>query len=109
MASSSQVLERLRQKGLDKEFRYNGTTLGIADSHAYEADELEIIKIFRFEGMSNPSDEEVIYLIKASDGVTGFFQYVYGTYAAQEGMEGLDNFMRQIPEAGHEEQLTFQL
>lgn len=109
MTSSSQVLEKLRQKGLDKEYRYNGTGLGIDNEKTYQPEELEIIRIFRFEGISNPSDMEVIYLIRASDGTTGYLQDIYGAYGGQEGIEGLDNFLRQVREAGHEEQMTFEL
>jgi len=109
MTSSSQVLERLRQKGLDKEFRYNGEGLHIGEGKTYQPHELEIIRIFRFEGVSNPSDMEVIYLIKATDGTIGYFQDTYGAYANQEGHEGMDNFVRQIQEAGHDEQITFEL
>jgi len=52
---------------------------------------------------------EVIYVIRAKDNTLGFFQEAYGLYANQEGMEGLDNLLRQIPEAGHDEQITFEL
>ena len=109
MTSSSQILERLKSKGIDKEYRYDGRGLRIGDGKSYAPDELEIVKIYRFEGVSDPSDMEVIYLIRSKDGVTGFFQEVYGVYANQEGMEALDNFLRQLPEAGHDEQLSFEL
>jgi hypothetical protein len=71
--------------------------------------EPEITKVYRFEGMSNPSDMEVIYLIKACDGTIGYFQDVYGAYAAEEPLEGLNNFIRQIPEAGRTDQELFEL
>lgn len=109
MTSSSEVLQMLKQKGLDKEYRFNGRALSIDGTKSYQAAELEIIKIFRFEGISNPDDMEVIYLIKAGDGAIGYFQDIYGTYAGQDGMEGRDNFIRQITEAGHDQQLSFQL
>ena len=109
MTTSSQVLEKLRQKGLDKEYRYNGAGLSIANGRSYQPEELEIIRIFRFEGISNPDDMEVIYLIRADDGAVGYFQDIYGAYAGQEGTEGRNNFLRQVPEAGHDQQMTFQL
>jgi hypothetical protein len=109
MTTSSQVLEQLKQKGLNREYRYNGSALCIDKGKLYQPDELEIIRIFRFEGISNPDDMEVIYLIRASDGAIGYFQDIYGAYAGQEGTEGQDNFLRQIHEAGHDQQMTFQL
>lgn len=109
MTTSSQVLEKLRNKGIDKEFRYNGSGFSIDNGRSYLADELEIVKIYRFEGESNPSDMEVIYLISAGEGLTGFFQHGYGPAAGQEDIQGLNNFLRDITERGHEEQVQFEL
>ena len=109
MTTSSQVLNRLVEKGIGKQWQFNGAGLCIDDGRPYQADDLEIIKTFRFEGSSDPSDMEVIYVIRANDGVTGYFQDAYGTYAGQEGEERRDNFIRQIEVAGHDEQLSFEL
>jgi hypothetical protein len=106
MATSSHVLRLLWWKNIS-EFRFNGQGFSFYDNRSFEADDLEIIKIYRFEGMSNPADEEVIYLIRTKEGSLGYFHVGFGTYADQP--EDLANFLRQIPEAGHGGQIVFEL
>lgn len=47
-------------------------------------DEFEITEFYRFEGDSNPDDEEVVYAIESKDGIKGTLVNAYGTYS--EGM-----------------------
>lgn len=44
--------------------------------------EFEIVEVFRFEGDTNPSDEDVVYAIESKDGkVKGTITSAYGMYA----------------------------
>lgn len=46
--------------------------------------EFEITEIYRFEGDTNPSDEDVVYAIESKDGNRkGIFTSAFGTYADQ--------------------------
>lgn len=49
--------------------------------------EFEIKEIYRFEGDSNPDDEEIIYAIESKDGQKGLFVNGYGTSAEAVGAE----------------------
>lgn len=109
MATSSQVLEKLRLKGIDKEFRWSPEGFTIGEGKMYQPEQMEIVKVFRFEGVSNPSDMEIVYILKADDGTTGYSLDAYGTYSSHDNEEGYDNFIRKIPEAGHDQQMTFEL
>lgn len=111
MTTSSEVLEKLRQKKMDNEFRWTAEGFSAGKGKLYQPDELEIIKTFRFEGASDPSDTEILYIIRANDGLTGYSQDAYGVYSNHEDEEGYDNFIRQIPQpkAGHDDQLLFEL
>ncbi len=109
MTTSSQVLERLRQKKMDNEFRWTAEGFTAGKGKTYQPDQLEIIKTYRFEGASNPSDSEILYLIRANDGLIGYSQDAYGADTSHENEEGYDNFIRQIPEKGHDEQIPFEL
>jgi hypothetical protein len=43
--------------------------------------EFEIMEVYRFEGSTNPSDEDVVYAIESKDGqVKGVFTGAYGVY-----------------------------
>lgn len=110
MTTSSEVLEKLRQKKIDNEFRWTPDGFTAGKGKVYQPHDLEILKTYRFEGASDPSDMEILYIIKAvHDGLTGYSQDAYGVYSNHEKEDGYDNFIRQIPEAGRDEQLLFQL
>ncbi|MHA4812531.1 hypothetical protein ACX0G9_30845 [Flavitalea flava] len=110
MNTSSQILEKLRMANMDHEFRWTEEGFTANKGKTYQPDELEILKTFRFEGASDPSDTEILYIIRANDGLTGYSQDAYGVYSSHENERGYDNFIRQIPKAGNdEEQLLFEL
>lgn len=107
MTTVAQVLEKLRIKKMDNEFRYTEEGFTAGKGKVYQPDELEIIKVFRFEGVSDPSDMSVVYILEANDGLQGYSLDAYGVYSEHE--EGYDNFIRQVPVKGHEQQLLFEL
>ena len=109
MNTLSDVLEQLRLKKIDNEFRWTPEGFTAGKGKVYQPDQLTILKTFRFEGESDPSDMEILYLIKANDGLIGYSIDAYGMYSNHEGEEGYDNFIRQIPMADREEQLTFEI
>jgi len=109
MTTPSEVLERLRQKKMDHEFHWTPEGFTADKGKVYRPDELEILKTFRFEGASDPSDTEILYIIRANDGLIGYSQDAYGVYSSHDQEEGYDNFIRQIPQAGHDNQLLFEL
>jgi hypothetical protein len=52
------------------------------DKICLNPDEFEIVEVFRFEGDSNPSDEDVVYAVESKDGLTkGTITSAFGMYA----------------------------
>jgi hypothetical protein len=44
--------------------------------------EFEITEVYRFEGETNPSDEDVVYAVESKDGkIKGVLMGAFGTYA----------------------------
>lgn len=43
--------------------------------------EFDITEVHRFEGMSNPSDNSILYAIESQGGLKGTLVNAYGTYA----------------------------
>ena len=41
----------------------------------------EITEFYRFEGDSNPGDEEVVYAVTSNDGIKGTLVNAYGAYS----------------------------
>ena len=109
MNTLSDVLERLRVKKIDNEFRWTPEGFTAGKGKVYTPDQLTIIKTFRFEGESDPSDMEILYLIEADDGLIGYSIDSYGMYSSHEDEQGYDNFIRQVPVKDRDEQLIFQI
>lgn len=109
MATLSQILEKLRLKKMDNEFRLEDGCLSAGKGKKYNAEDLTIIKTFRFEGESDPSDSSILYIIEAKDGLIGYSLDAYGVYSNHEDEEGYDNFIRKINVEERDEQLLFQL
>ena len=108
MNTLSQILTKLTQKGYDNEFRWTKEGFSFKDK-TYQPEELTIVKTYRFEGESDPSDMSILYLIKANDGLIGYSLDAYGVYSNHDGEEGYDNFIGRISVKNNDEQLLFEL
>lgn len=47
----------------------------------FQPDQFNIVEVHRFEGMTNPDDNSVLYLIETEDGTKGTLVDAYGAYA----------------------------
>ena len=70
------VEDGLKSKGLKKKWK---------------AEELEVVKFYRFEGVSNPADNTILYVIECNDGNKGTLVDSYGAdvYISPEMIEKL--------------------
>jgi len=111
MTTLSSILEKLRLKKIDNEFRWSPEGFTAGKGKVYTPDQLTILKTYRFEGESDPSDMEILYIIKANDGLIGYSIDAYGMYSNHEDEGGYDNFIRQIPisNGNEQDQLTFEI
>ena len=65
-----------------------------------------IIKTYRFEGDSDPSDSSILYLIEANDGLVGYSIDAYGVYSNHDDVN-YDEFIRKINVSERDEQEIF--
>ena len=72
MNTLSNILEKLRLKKLDNEFRWSPDGFSAGKGKTYQPEDLKIVKVYRFEGESDPSDSSVLYIIEANDGLVGY-------------------------------------
>ncbi len=107
MSTVTAVLERLRIKNFDKEFCMTAEGFTPGNKKYYKPEELKIIRTYRFEGESDPSDSAIIYLFEANDGLIGYSIDAYGVYS-DHGDDGYDDFIRKIPVEERDEQQIFQ-
>jgi len=108
MNTLSQILEKLRQKGLDNEIKMtdHGKMQGVGINKIYNPEDLTIIKTYRFEGDSDPADNSVLYLLEDTEGQIGYIMDAYGMYSSQ-GATGFDDFLKKIPTADRDLQELF--
>ncbi|MEO7310141.1 MAG: hypothetical protein ABIX01_07080 [Chitinophagaceae bacterium] len=106
MSTLSQVLEKLRVKRQDNEFKMADGCFAGTNSKCYTPEELTIIKTFRFESESDPADNTILYILEANDGLVGYSIDAYGVYSNHED-DGYDDFIRKISVQDRDEQQIF--
>lgn len=103
MTTYSQVLNKLPSKGYGKELNISRAGAIFDDcEEILQANQLKIVKTYRFEGESDPSDMAVIYLLHSDSGEKGFILNAYGTYSDQDNPY-YDEFIKQVPVCDLEE------
>lgn len=107
MTTLATVLEKLRLKKRDNEFRMTEEGFGIGNGKFYTPEDLKILRTYRFEGASDPADSSILYIIEANDGLTGYSIDAYGAYSNHED-DGYDDFIKQIPIEETDERLIFE-
>lgn len=109
MTTLSQVLEKLRKKGVENEITMNEEKQMISDKlgKTYLPEDLLIFKTFRFEGDSDPGDNAVLYVVEDKDGEIGYIMDSYGAYSNHEGTE-FDDFIKKVPVEDRESQELFE-
>lgn len=94
MKPMSEIISSLQKEGHNKDFDVNkeGHLILLGSNKEYTANEVEILKIYRFEGMSNPGDSAILYLLKTKDGLSGTIIDSYGA----ENSTQITEFMNQM-------------
>ncbi len=98
MLTVSQILNKLRERGIENELKMNEDNMFfIENTDVFYRDpkELEIIKIYRFEGDSNPDDNAILYIIRDMRGTKSFLLDAYGAQTNIE--EEFIKFLKEIP------------
>lgn len=105
MTTLSGVLEKLRIKKQDNELIMTEEGFCSPAGKLYKEEDLTIIKTYRFEGDSDPSDSSILYLMEANDGLTGYSIDAYGVYSNHA--VNYDEFIRKINVSERDEQEIF--
>lgn len=80
----SQAMNALTDAGYSEGFKAEGTQIEASfSSKTYKPEELKIIETYRFDGMTNPQDDAVVFAIEASDGTKGTLVMSYGSQQGQ--------------------------
>ena len=106
MTTLSQVIEKLRLKRQDNEFILTTQGFTIGNGKFYQPQDLKIIKTFRFEGESDPSDSSILYVMEANDGSIGYSVDAYGAFSNHDDVD-YNGFIVKVPIEEREEKLLF--
>ena len=91
----SQTINALTDNGYKEGFKAGETKfIGTTSSKEYLPKELKIVQTYRFEGMTNPQDDSVVFAIEANDGVKGTLVMSYSSKHNQNV-----ELIKDIPEA----------
>ena len=89
--SLAEAITSLQREGFTADF--NLCDAGVENKHKKEVhsgDDLNVIKYYRFEGMSDPDDNTVLYVIETNSGEKGLLMDAYGAYSGNVSKELMD-------------------
>lgn len=90
----AQAINTLTKQGYKDGFRAEEDRIvGNNSAKKYLPDELKIVGTYRFEGMTNPQDDSVVFAIEAKDGNKGTLVMSFSS----EHSQNVD-LIKQIPE-----------
>lgn len=88
-------IRRYEAAGFTDQYRLVENELENVESKTrYTPQDVTLVNEHRYEGMSNPSDLSLLYIIETSDGSKGTILASYGADADN----AIHNFMKNIPE-----------
>lgn len=77
-----EALNDLKTRGYENDFNLKPFCVECASLQLQlHPEDFEIKEVYRFEGMSDPSDNSVLYAIESNHGIKGVLVDAYGVYA----------------------------
>tara|TARA_R100001369_G_scaffold92896_1_gene141011 strand:- start:21809 stop:22129 length:321 start_codon:yes stop_codon:yes gene_type:complete len=85
----SQAINKLKlEEGYEYDFNLMDEKIELkSECQTYHVDDFEVTKVLRFEGMSNPDDNAILYCIHTKDGKKGTLVDGYGISGGQISKE----------------------
>jgi hypothetical protein len=84
----TEAVNDLKRRGYTMDFNIAFDKLVCRETPAtLSANEFEIVEVHRYEGNSNPDDEEVVYAIESRNGLKGILVDAFGIYADEVSSE----------------------
>lgn len=84
-------LRSLEDKGYTFAYKIDKNRLvNLGNNKSYSPQEVKIVDRYRYEGMSNPDDAAILYVIETTDGDKGTIISGYGPSAKEEVIWFLD-------------------
>ena len=82
MKTLSSCLAKMVTQGYTDDFKATDKGLkSLRTDKLYQPDEVSIVNFYRFEGISDPDDMAILYVIETTDGIKGTVVDAYGPYS----------------------------
>lgn len=92
----TECLSSLKDEGFHLQFVVKGDSISDQDGiQTFKPNQIKIDNFYRFEGESNPGDEEVLYALITDNGLKGTLTYAYGPTISEDNQEA-SNFMKKV-------------
>lgn len=79
-----EAIQGLKELGYTYDFNLMDNHIHCKDiSTNFGPDDFNVSAVFRFEGMSNPSDNSILYAIETLTGIKGVLLDSYGVYSGE--------------------------
>ncbi|MCB0668517.1 MAG: phosphoribosylpyrophosphate synthetase [Saprospiraceae bacterium] len=86
-----QAIEDLKKSGYTYDFNLMDNGIKCAEiTTSFGPNDFNVEHVYRFEGMSNPSDSSILYVIQTLSGVKGLLVDSYGAYSGEVSEELLE-------------------
>lgn len=93
-----EYIDEYQKKGYCCNFLFqDGALIETESKYSYHPDEIFIVAHHRYEGMSDPEDMSILYVIETGDNKKGTYLLGYGPSADLEAAE----FFKDIPEKNY--------
>lgn len=90
LKSLSHCLNKIKTGGYTENFKViNNELFSVHKKQVYQPAEIKVMNSFRFEGLSDPKEKVVMYIIETRDGLKGTLVEPYNMYKDP----GVDDFM----------------
>ncbi len=78
----SEATNDLKRRGYSEDLNLSATCVECpAHNLQFYPEDFTIDEFYRFEGMSNPSDNSIVYAISSKSGIRGVLVDAYGVYS----------------------------
>jgi len=95
MKTLASCINKLVLDGYTEDFKASERgLLSLQHERIYQPKDVNIVDFFRFEGVSDPADNSILYAIETTDGIKGTLVDAFGPYAdvnVQKFMEEVES------------------
>lgn len=83
MKDLASCTNQMKREGYKEDFQVNedGLMTTFNGPKSFRPDEVSIVSFYRFEGVSDPGDNTILYVIETRDGTKGTLVDGYGAYS----------------------------